>query len=249
MATIAKGTTGQLMATGNYSDRSTQDLTTEVSWTSSAEGTAAVESTGGPNPGLVFGVAVGSASITATFGGISGFTTVSVIDLSLNNGASIKGTRLVLTDGESLEARSAFFAIPVGIQSFTNEFSFLLTTPGTSPLADGMTFTIYSGTSHNAVGGTGGSLGYGPKSSNIGGIANSVAVKFDLFNNVNEGQNSTGLYQNGESPFTPAIGLDHTVINLRSSHIFRTHMTYDGTNLTVSITDTVTNAVASKSMR
>jgi hypothetical protein len=163
-------------------------------------------------------------------------------DLSLNDGASISGTTLVLTDGRFNEARSAFFRVPVNIQSFTNDFTFLLT-PGTNPLADGFTFTIYTGASPTAVGPGGGGLGYGADTpGGPPGIPNSVAVKFDLFNNAGEGVNSTGLYQDGQSPTVPAIHLDPSVIDLHSADVFHVHMTYDGDNLTVTMTDTVTHA-------
>jgi len=36
------------------------------------------------------------------------------------------------------------------------------------------------------------------------GIATSVAVKFDLYDNSGEGTNSTGIYVNGASPTMPA---------------------------------------------
>jgi Legume lectin domain len=68
-----------------------------------------------------------------------------------------------------------------------------------------------------------------------------VAVKFDLFQNCQEGNDSTGLYTNGASPTVPAITLGGG-INLHSGDIFHVHMTYNGATLTMTITDTVTNA-------
>jgi hypothetical protein len=168
------------------------------------------------------------------------------VNLSLNDGASISATSLLLTDGGAGEARSAFFAIPVKIQSFTNDFSFLLT-DGSNPMADGITFTIYTGALPDAVGPAGGGLGYGPDTpGGAGGIPNSVAVKFDLFNDQGEGVDSTGLYQDGQSPTIPAIDMSGSGINLHSGDVFQVHMTYDGTNLTVTITDTITNALFSQ---
>ena len=69
----------------------------------------------------------------------------------------------------------------------------------------------------------------------------SVAVKFDLSNNNGEGINSTGLYTNGASPTTPATTFGGGV-NLHSGDIFQVQMTYDGTTLTMTITDTVVPA-------
>jgi hypothetical protein len=164
----------------------------------------------------------------------SGFTATG---LSFNGRAKLNGTRLRLTDGGQTEASSAWFTTPVNVQTFTTDFRFQLTNPN----ADGMTFTIQN-TGTAALGSSGGGLGYasslcGSKS----GIPTSVAVKFDLFQNCQEGNNSTGLYTDGASPTVPAIALGGG-INLHSGDIFLVHMTYNGTTLTMTITDTVTNA-------
>ncbi|MFO1078635.1 MAG: Ig-like domain-containing protein [Planctomycetota bacterium] len=58
---IAAGTTQQFTATGTYTDSSTQDLTTQVDWTTSA-GAVATVSAGG----LATAVGVGSCTIAAT---------------------------------------------------------------------------------------------------------------------------------------------------------------------------------------
>lgn len=81
---IALGTTQQFTAIGVFSDSSTQDLTTQVTWSSSATGIATVNS-----KGLAASVATGSATITATLGGVSGSTTLAVTTATL---ASIEVT-------------------------------------------------------------------------------------------------------------------------------------------------------------
>lgn len=76
---VVKGTTRQLTATGTFSDQQTMDLTDQVNWTTSDSNIAAV--TNKPSPagaGLVTGVNVGSAEITATLGAASGKSTVTV---------------------------------------------------------------------------------------------------------------------------------------------------------------------------
>src|SRR5437667_3095936 len=52
--------------------------------------------------------------------------------------------------------------------------------------------------------------------------------------------NSTGIYTNGASPTTPFVDLTNTAINLHSGHVFNVHMTYDGSNLVMTITDATT---------
>jgi hypothetical protein len=81
-ASVANGTSVQLYATGVYSNNSTQDLTTQVSWSSTADAT--VSNTTG-SQGLVTGAAVGSATITATLGAVNGTTLVTVTQAILKS--------------------------------------------------------------------------------------------------------------------------------------------------------------------
>jgi len=150
--------------------------------------------------------------------------------LSLNYGAAVTGGVLQLTDGGTGENRSAWFATPVPVQSFTTDFTF----QQLKATADGMTFTI-QGTNIWALGYSGGGLGYQ-------GIPSSVAVKFDLYSNAGEGSDSTGLYTGGGAPTVPSVDLSSTGINLHSGDVMHAHMVYNGTNLTMTLTDTVTNA-------
>ena len=76
----------------------------------------------------------------------------------------------------------------------------------------------------------GGGLGYA-------GMGQSVAVKFDLYNNSGEGINSTGLYTNGAFPSVPAIDMTSSGVNLHSGDVFNVHLGYNGTTLTMTITD------------
>jgi hypothetical protein len=159
--------------------------------------------------------------------------------LFMNGTAAVDGTRLSLTTTSTMyAAASAFYASPVNVQAFTNDFTFQLA----NPTGDGMMFVIQR-QGADALGAYGSDLGFGSGSH---GIRNSVGVKFDLFNNAGEGANSTGLYINGAAPTTPATDLTQSGVQLHSGNPFRVHMTYDGTTLTVTITDTVTGATATQ---
>jgi hypothetical protein len=79
-----------------------------------------------------------------------------------------------------------------------------------------------------------------------------VAIKFDIFDNSGEGINSTGIFTGGRSPTVRQLGLSPTFpdksidltgtgINLHSGHPFQVTLVYDGTTLTETIKDTVTN--------
>ena len=162
-----------------------------------------------------------------------GFTSTG---LKLNGGATVTAKMLQLTDGKDAEARSAFYSKEVPLKNFTTDFTFRLL----NPVADGFAFVIQAN-SASALGTSGGGLGYG-------GIKNSAAIKFDLYNNSGEGVDSTGLYFNGAAPTTPAIKLAPSGIDLHSGHVFAAHLTYVGTTATFTLTDTVTKAVYTTSI-
>jgi hypothetical protein len=188
---------------------------------------------------------LGLAALAGVFGG-SGPAQAGPIDfsggfgtgtgLTANGSAKFVSGSAQLTDGGLFEAGSVFANMSVPINQFTAHFTFQL--QGTSPIADGVTFTIQSN-SPTALGANGGGLGYA-------GIPNSVAVKFDTFNNLGEGFNSTGLFTHGADPSVPAIDLTGTGIDLHSGHLFAVDMAYDGSTLNVKITDPLTNASASQ---
>jgi len=70
---VVHGATRQMTATGSYSNLTTADLTATASWTSGTPADATVNSTG-----LVTAVAAGTSVITATVGGVSGNTTMTI---------------------------------------------------------------------------------------------------------------------------------------------------------------------------
>ena len=150
--------------------------------------------------------------------------------MQFNGSTDLDDFRLQLTNGGLNEAGSAFYATRVNIQKFTTRFTFQLS----NPAANGITFTIQN-SGANALGGMGGGLGYG-------GIPQSVAIKFDLWNSAGEGSNSTGLYINGAQPTVPAINLNGTGINLHDGDYIDATMTYDGTTLIMTLVDEVTLA-------
>jgi hypothetical protein len=141
-----------------------------------------------------------------------------------------------LTNGGTGETRAAWFTTAVPVQSFHTTFTF----EQLNATADGMTFTIQdTGSGIWALGDPGGGLGYQ-------GIGNSVAVKFDLYNNAGEGSDSTGLYTDGATPTVPAIDLSSTGINFHSGDVISVQLVYNGTTLSMTLTDTVTNATVTE---
>lgn len=72
-----KGTTVQFKATGSFSDGTTQDLTSQVSWSSSVQAVATISNVA-PTQGLASAQGAGSTTIAATKSGISGTAALTV---------------------------------------------------------------------------------------------------------------------------------------------------------------------------
>jgi hypothetical protein len=182
-----------------------------------------------------------SATSSINFG--SGFSNSA--GLQFNGSTDLDDSRLQLTNGGANEAGTAFYTSLVDVGNFTSDFTFQLSDPS----ADGFTFTIQNSPSAaKALGPAGGGLGYGPDSpSGAAGIPQSVAIKFDLYNNSGEGVDSTGLYTGGVSPTTPAIDLTPSGIDLHSGDTMALHLAYDGTTLGMTITDNVADTTFSQS--
>ncbi|HEX4086950.1 MAG TPA: fibronectin type III domain-containing protein [Chthoniobacteraceae bacterium] len=226
--------------TGYYIEQSTDDTNFSVTGTV-GEGVSTANISG-LQPGATYYYrvraynTVGTSGYTniasgATYGGAAtidysnGFSTSgTTMDFNTNGTGSVPaGTQqLQLISATNGEAHSAWFLQPVNVAAFTTTFDFQVT--GASPLADGFTFAIQrSGT--NALGGTGGSYGFG-------GISNGVAVDFGLY-----GGSYTGLY--GGTVYNLAANS----ISYGSGDVMRVNLTYNGATLTETITDETTKAV------
>ena len=83
-ATIARSTTQQFIATGTYSDNSTQNITTSVSWSSSTPAVATISSTA-PTMGLARAVSSGDTQISASSSSVSGGASLTVSSASVTS--------------------------------------------------------------------------------------------------------------------------------------------------------------------
>jgi hypothetical protein len=150
-------------------------------------------------------------------------------DLILN-GATIAGSGLQLTTaGATNHASTAYYALPVDVEAFTSTFDFTIKPPAGGAAADGMTFVIQNA-GPKAIGGYAAGLGYV-------NIPNSVAIKFDIYNNAGEGNDSTGVFTYGNLPTVPAIDLTSSGLQLGNGHTIQAVVSYDGTTLTWGLTD------------
>jgi 6-phosphogluconolactonase (cycloisomerase 2 family)/uncharacterized protein YjdB len=118
---IAVGTTQQLIATGTYSDNTTQNLTSAVTWTSSSPSVGSVSNASGAN-GLVTAVSQGSTTVSAALGTVSGSTTLAVTGATL---VSIGVTPV--NPGTSVGLTTQFTAMGVYSDNSTQNLTTLVT--------------------------------------------------------------------------------------------------------------------------
>ena len=128
---ITVGATEQFIATGSFSDNSTENLTSEVIWTSATPSVATISTTG-----LARAMATGDSSITASLSGASGAAILTVTAtplagvyqtktlLTATPRSSSVGRRITLT--ATVKNRSPAGGVPTGSVNFLDEFGNIL---------------------------------------------------------------------------------------------------------------------------
>ena len=165
VVSVAKGTTAQFTATGNFTDGSTQDLTTQVSWTSGDNTIAVVDNASG-NQGLVTGINLGTTTIMATLNGIQGSATVTVsaailktITVGPPDPSIAKGTTVQLTaTGNFSDGTTETLTSQVSWTSGDNTIAVVSNASGTQGVVTGL------------------SAGNTPVTATLNGIAGSTTV-------------------------------------------------------------------------
>jgi hypothetical protein len=140
LQSMAKGTQVQFSAMGNYSDLSTQDLTAQVTWSTSDAAVAAVSNADGSR-GLATGLGVGSTTLSAGIEGVLGTTNFDV------TAAVLEEIRVAPADSSvRIGMGCAFHATGVFSDATTQDLTALVTWSS----SDGAVATI-----SNAAGGEG----------------------------------------------------------------------------------------------
>jgi hypothetical protein len=114
---LPKGKTEQFTATGTFSDKSTQNLTTQVKWVSATTTVASISS-----GGLATAVGTGTSKITATLAGVSGTTVLTVTPATLVS-LAVTPANPSLTKGGTLQ----FTAVGTFSDKSTEDLTSLVT--------------------------------------------------------------------------------------------------------------------------
>jgi hypothetical protein len=175
--------------------------------------------------------------------------------VTVNGAATLSGSSLELTDGTTMQDTSAaWYAVPVDVTAFTTDFTLHLNAGGNRN-GDGMTFVIqneppassdgsilYVSGGPNALANGGPGFGYSGSTGTggqVAGLLTSVAVKFDQTDGSGD---TTGLYTNGADLTQNSVDMTSSGLGLASGNPLEVKLVYDGTTLTLTITDTHTKA-------
>lgn len=140
------------------------------------------------------------------------------------NAAAVNGA-MQLTPAEANRRGSAFFRTPMTVNadvSFRTQFQFRLSGGQGPGGADGITFMLQNADAGTgALGGDGGSLGYG-------GIGNSLAIEFDSYRSGWDGEDNAVSVLLGGVVETPLGGSVLPGVDLNSGQAFTAWVDYNG---------------------
>ena len=174
-------------------------------------------------------------------------------NLWLSNGAIYSGSSIEMTQANTSLANNLWYKYPVNVQAFNTQFEWTANCPAKpARCGDGLGFMIISRSNpsslgYNYSGSSGSQFSWSRCSSQLQcPYMSSVLVKFDLYNNStgSDGANLTGFYSAGSYPQPPQAGYDMSPsgISMQSGHLMKATLTYNGSVLMETVTDTVTGA-------
>jgi Chitobiase/beta-hexosaminidase C-terminal domain/Legume lectin domain len=177
----------------------------------------------------------------------------STAGINLDDAEGVVSNSIKLAGNQVHDAGQAWYSTKQDITSFTTDFTFKITSNGY-----GETFVIQNSPHGMSAGGDSNGLGYFAYTVNPANtaITKSVAIAFNATPNGSSGSESytgaspsmTGLYLNGgvlmDNGIMPVQDLIPQGINLQSGDVVSAHVVYDGSILSMNLTDTVTGKQA-----
>ena len=145
-ATVAAGSTAQYTATAIYSDSTKTDVTTQATWSSNAASVASVDSSG-----KATARAAGAATLSATFQGVAGTTSLTVTAATLT-GITVSSTKNSLPKGLSVQLVATGNYSDGTQQNLTSQVTFVSSATGVATIAgpgagNGLLTAVNAGTS------------------------------------------------------------------------------------------------------
>jgi hypothetical protein len=226
---IARGTSIQFTATGIYTDLSTQDLTKAVTWTSSNQ-TVAQISDAADSKGEAKGLNIGSTTITATLGGLSCSTLLTVTSATLS---SIQVTPInpSITNGTSIQFTAIGTYTDLSTQDLTNAVTWTSSNQAVAQISDAA----------NSKGqATGVNIGITTITATLNGVSGTTLLTVAVLDSIAITPSGSTINVDGNLQFT-AIG----TLNNGSTQDLTQNVTWTSSNTTVA---QISNAVGSKGL-
>lgn len=190
---IARGTGRQFTATGTYSDNSTQNITSSVTWSSSNTAVATISNASG-SKGLATSVATGSTVITAVSGSVSATTNLTVTQATLVSIAVAPANRS-LTSGATAQYTATGTYTDASTQDLTASVTWSSSNSGVASVSNaagskGLASGIAAGTA--TITATSGSVS-GSGSITVTAGTGSIALAWDAVTTYSDGSPVTDL--------------------------------------------------------
>jgi uncharacterized protein YjdB len=143
---ITKGSTQQFTATGTFSDSSTQNVTSQVTW-ASANASAATISNASGTDGVATAVATGTSAISATLNGVSTSTTLTVTPAALQS-IALAPANPSLTRGATQQFTATGIRTDGSTQNLTNQVTWASANIAVATISStGLATAVANGTS------------------------------------------------------------------------------------------------------
>ncbi|CAM2944368.1 protein with a bacterial immunoglobulin-like domain [Legionella steigerwaltii] len=220
-AQVVQGTTQQFTAMGIFSDASSRDLTSSVTWSSSNNSIATVSNTSGSN-GLANGITSGTATITAISGSVSGTAYLNVTNATLvsiavtpaNPSISQGTTKQFIATGAYSDGTMQNITSSVTWSSSNNSIATISNAPGSNGLATGVSVSSTAITITATMGAVSGNTGLTVVAAPLTTLTSSIT---SLTLSVNDSTNAAALTGTPRrifiinSGFSPAINVTYSL--------------------------------------
>ena len=199
--TINKGLNTQFAVSGKFSDLTTQDLTFDADWASSAIGVATVSNVAA-NKGFAQALSVGTSTISATFVGVSGSTLLTVTEPVLQSITVTSANLSVLSLSTSGSFTATGHFSDGSTPDITDQVTWASSSPAIATIATtgGAATTLSQGTtSINAtLNGVSGASVLKVTGGNLSSFTVSPSI-VTLVNNTSTRMTATGTFSNGST--------------------------------------------------
>lgn len=142
-SSLPLGTTGQLTATGTYTDGSKNDLTHSATWTSSSPAVMTISS-----PGVVSAVGLGTTAVSASFSNITGKANLSTSPAVLT-GIHVTLANASIPVGNTVQLKATGIFTDGSAQDLTSSASWVSSSPAVASIrSPGVVMAVSLGATH-----------------------------------------------------------------------------------------------------